>query len=104
MCVCVYIYFSFLLVSHDLYATRGCGHVSSGNIWRRKADELKSQKADVEPRDRNMGTTHEEHSQLAGCSPNRRISWSCVNFTKVSYCSAMANNIHLDVEHILKTP
>lgn len=25
--------------------------------------------------------------QLAGCSPNRRISWSCVNFTNASYCS-----------------
>lgn len=25
--------------------------------------------------------------QLAGCSPNRLISWSWVNFTKASYCS-----------------
>lgn len=30
-----------------------------------------------------------QNSQLAGCSPNRRINWSCVNFTKVSYCSEM---------------
>lgn len=28
-----------------------------------------------------------QNSQLAGCSPNRRMSWSCVNLTKVSYCS-----------------
>lgn len=30
-----------------------------------------------------------KNSQLAGCSPNRRMSWSCVNLTKVSYCSGV---------------
>lgn len=33
------------------------------------------------------------HSQLAGCSPNLRISWSWVNLTKASYCSSGINQI-----------
>lgn len=33
------------------------------------------------------------HSQLAGCSPNLRISWSWVNLTKASYCSIGINQI-----------
>lgn len=82
----------------------------SGNIWReerwnkiQKADMLlQSSKAELKtkiqdflthrvPRETGMWSHdfrwNEKNSQLAGCSPNRRINWSCVNFTKVSYCS-----------------
>lgn len=39
---------------------------------------------------RNVGANLSwKNSQLAGCSPNRRMSWSCVNLTKVSYCSGV---------------
>lgn len=36
----------------------------------------------------------EIYLQLAGCSPNLRISWSCVNLTKASYCSVERINTH----------
>ena len=39
------------------------------------------------------------YSQLAGCSPNRRISWSWVNLTKASYCSVERENISCHSYH-----
>lgn len=41
------------------------------------------------------------HLQLAGCSPNRLISWSWVNFTKASYCSGKTStNTHMTAQEI----
>lgn len=39
------------------------------------------------------------HLQLAGCSPNRLISWSWVNFTKASYCSGTTRDNSVTHKH-----
>lgn len=71
----------------------------SGNIWNER--EAEGTRQGVRNRHNLPGNledvyvpggrrTGRGYSQLAGCSPNRRISWSCVNLTKASYCSAIS--------------
>lgn len=87
----------FLEISHDSLqqekaVLQRISVPHSGNIWRRREREMKCQFRFFlvynTPEKQECGNKKiNKNSQLAGCSPNRRINWSCVNFTKVSYCS-----------------